>query len=41
VAAYAAPGMIAIIYAGAGWAMAAHNGDHHVVAAALRQAQAP
>ncbi len=41
VAGYAVLGMIAIIYAGAGWAMATHNGDRHVVAAALRQAQAP
>jgi amino acid transporter len=36
-ATYAALGMIAVVYAGASWAMAAHNGDHQVVAAAGRQ----
>ena len=37
VATYLALGMIAIVYAGASWAMAAHNGDRHVVAAATAQ----
>jgi amino acid transporter len=36
-ATYLALGMIAIIYAGASWAMAARNGDSHVVAAAGQQ----
>jgi len=36
-ATYAALGMIAVVYAGASWAMAAHNGDGHVVAAAGQQ----
>ncbi len=34
VATYVALGMIAVVYAGASWAMAAHTGDAHVVAAA-------
>ena len=34
---YLALGMIAVVYAGASWAMAAHNGDSHVVAAAGQQ----
>jgi len=33
-ATYAALGVIAVVYAGAAWAMAAHTGDRHVVAAA-------
>jgi amino acid transporter len=37
VATYVALGMIAVVYAGASWAMAAHNGDSHVVAAAGQQ----
>ena len=37
VATYAALGMIAVVYAGASWAMAAHAGDSHVVAAAGAQ----
>src|SRR6266581_3132864 len=37
VATYAALGMIAVVYAGAAWAMAAHAGDSRVVAAAARQ----
>jgi amino acid transporter len=37
VATYAALGMIAVVYAGASWAMAAHVGDSHVVAAAGAQ----
>ena len=37
VATYLALGMIAVVYAGASWAMAAHNGDSHVVAAAGQQ----
>jgi len=37
VATYAALGMIAIVYAGACWAMAVHNGDRHVVTAAAQQ----
>jgi len=37
VATYLALGMIAVVYAGASWAMAAHNGDSHVVAAAGKQ----
>ena len=36
-ATYAALGMIAIVYAGASWAMAAHAGTSHVVAAAGKQ----
>jgi amino acid transporter len=36
-ATYAALGMIAVVYAGAAWAMAAHAGDSHVVAAAGKQ----
>ena len=36
-ATYTALGMIAIVYAGASWAMAAHNGTSHVVAAAAAQ----
>jgi amino acid transporter len=36
-ATYAALGMIAVVYAGASWAMAARNGDSHVVAAAGQQ----
>jgi amino acid transporter len=37
VATYVALGMIAIVYAAASWAMAARNGDGHVVAAAAQQ----
>ena len=37
VATYLALGMIAVVYAGASWAMAAHAGDSHVVAAATAQ----
>ncbi len=37
VATYLALGMIAVVYAGASWAMAAHAGDSHVVAAAGAQ----
>jgi amino acid transporter len=37
VATYLALGMIAVVYAAASWAMAAHNGDSHVVAAAGQQ----
>jgi len=37
VATYAALGMIAVVYAGASWAMAVRNGDSHVVAAAAQQ----
>jgi amino acid transporter len=37
VATYVALGMIAVVYAGASWAMAARNGDGHVVAAAGQQ----
>ena len=37
VATYLALGMIAVVYAGASWAMAAHNGDSRVVAAAAQQ----
>jgi amino acid transporter len=37
VATYIALGMIAVVYAGAAWAMAAHAGDQHVVAAAAQQ----
>jgi amino acid transporter len=37
VATYVALGMIAIVYAGASWAMAARNGASHVVAAAGQQ----
>jgi len=37
VATYVALGMIAVVYAGASWAMAAHAGDSHVVAAATAQ----
>jgi amino acid transporter len=37
VATYFALGMIAVVYAGASWAMAAHAGDSRVVAAAARQ----
>lgn len=37
VATYLALGMIAVVYAGVSWAMAAHNGDSHVVAAAGQQ----
>jgi amino acid transporter len=36
-ATYAALGMIAVVYAGVSWAMAARNGDSHVVAAAGQQ----
>jgi amino acid transporter len=36
-ATYLALGMIAVVYAGAAWAMAAHTGDHQVVAAAAKQ----
>jgi amino acid transporter len=36
-ATFFALGMIAIVYAGASWAMAAHNGTGHVVAAAAQQ----
>jgi amino acid transporter len=36
-ATYAALGMIAVVYAGASWAMAVHAGPGHVVAAATRQ----
>ena len=35
-ATYTALGMIAVVYAGVSWAMAAHNGTGHVVAAAGR-----
>jgi amino acid transporter len=34
---YLALGMIAVVYAGASWAMAVRNGDSHVVAAAAQQ----
>ncbi|HUY51923.1 MAG TPA: APC family permease [Streptosporangiaceae bacterium] len=37
VATYFALGMIAVVYAGASWAMAAHAGQAHVVAAAAKQ----
>jgi amino acid transporter len=37
VATYVALGMIAVVYAGVSWAMAAHNGPGHVVAAAGQQ----
>ncbi len=37
VATYLALGMIAVVYAGASWAMAAHTGTAHVVAAAGQQ----
>src|ERR1700676_4708958 len=37
VATYVALGMIAVVYAAASWAMAAHTGDSHVVAAAGQQ----
>ncbi len=37
VATFFALGMIAVVYAGASWAMAVHNGDGHVVAAAGQQ----
>jgi len=37
VATYVALGMIAVVYAGASWAMAAHNGDSRVVDAAGQQ----
>jgi len=37
VATYLALGMIAVVYAGVSWAMAARNGDSHVVAAAGQQ----
>ena len=37
VATYVALGMIAVVYAGASWAMAARTGDSHVVAAATSQ----
>jgi len=37
VATYFALGVVAIVYAGAGWAMAAHTGQAHVVAAASRE----
>ncbi len=37
VATYVALGMIAVVYAGASWAMAAHVGTSHVVAAAAAQ----
>jgi amino acid transporter len=37
VATYVALGMIAVVYAAASWAMAAHSGDQHVVAAAAQQ----
>ena len=37
VATYIALGMIAVVYAGASWAMAAHAGDAQVVAAAGKQ----
>jgi amino acid transporter len=36
-ATYTALGMIAVVYAGASWAMAAHTGASHVVAAAAAQ----
>ena len=36
-ATYTALGMIAVVYAGASWAMAAHTGTRHVVAAAAAQ----
>lgn len=36
-ATYAALGAIAVVYAGAAWAMAAHAGDGHVAAAAAQQ----
>src|SRR5215471_2955802 len=37
VATFLALGLIAVVYAGASWAMATHNGTSHVVAAAGRQ----
>ncbi len=37
VATYLALGVIAIVYAAAAWAMSAHSGDAHVVAAAAQQ----
>lgn len=37
VATFVALGMIAVVYAGASWAMAVHAGPGHVVAAAARQ----
>ena len=37
VATYVALGMIAVVYAGVSWAMAAHTGTSHVVAAAGKQ----
>jgi amino acid transporter len=37
VATYTALGMIAVVYAGVSWALAAHTGTSHVVAAAGRQ----
>jgi amino acid transporter len=37
VATYLALGLIAVVYAAASWAMAARNGDSHVVAAAAQQ----
>jgi amino acid transporter len=37
VATYFALAMIAVVYAGVSWAMAVHNGDRHVVAAAGQQ----
>ena len=37
VATYVALGMIAVVYAGASWAMAVRSGDRHVVAAAAAQ----
>ncbi|HEV2374114.1 MAG TPA: amino acid permease, partial [Streptosporangiaceae bacterium] len=37
VATYSAVAVIAVVYAGVGWAMAAHTGQGHVVAAAARQ----
>jgi amino acid transporter len=40
VATYFALGMIAVVYAGASWAMAAHTGQAHVVAAAAKQGPA-
>jgi amino acid transporter len=36
-ATYAALGAIAVVYAGAAWAMAARGGDHHVVATARQE----
>src|SRR5205085_5142106 len=37
VATYCALGVIAVVYAGAGWAMAVHTGPAHVAAVAAQQ----